>query len=186
MMRNGCDSKVKKTLVRNIEHKRFPEPKVLASHDMGCSKDGSSSKPSSPQPVDLGQPSLCSSETLAHYLSDFKNTKRTPNKEEDLKQDKHMLEAKVTKKLNFHFNDRIYKNLIELNASVSDTKIKKDKKPSSAKIKRDLEPNIEDFCYDDKESDVVPTVPIIQLKFKPIKKVDNGQLHELVASFEDL
>lgn len=94
----------------------------------------------------------------------------------------------MTKKLNFHFNDRIYKNLIELNANVDDLKTKRGKRPvqSAGSTKKDVEPNIEDFCQDDKESDIVPVIPVIKTKFKPVKKVENGQLHKLIASFEDL
>ncbi|CAG9788529.1 unnamed protein product [Diatraea saccharalis] len=186
MNKHGSSNKVKKTLVRNFEQKKVSGHKQLAKLDMGCSSNLSPAQSSSKRQTGLSQPSLCSSEAFAHYISDIKRTTPSPNIDEELKLDKCQLEAKVTKKLNFHFNDRIYKNLIELNARVDETKIKKDKRPSSANIKRDLEPNIEDFCYDEKEYDMVPTVPIIQVKFKPVKKVDDGQLHKLVASFEDL
>lgn len=93
----------------------------------------------------------------------------------------------MTKKLNFQFNDRIYNNLIELNASVDGLKSKKDRRTSSAtSLKKDLEPNIEDFYEDEKEIDTPPTIPILKPKFRTIKKVDDGRLHKLVAAFEDL
>lgn len=93
----------------------------------------------------------------------------------------------VTKKLNFHFNDRIYKNLIVLNTNVEDSKKKKDKRPSSgSSSKRDLEPSIEDFYEDVTESDSPPHIPIIKPKFKVVKTVENKQLHKLVATFECL
>lgn len=82
----------------------------------------------------------------------------------------------------------MYKNLIELNASISDLKNKKDRRPSSSTVssKKDLEPNIEDFYEDEKEIDSPPSIPIIKPKFKPIKKLEEGRLHKLVASFENL
>lgn len=93
----------------------------------------------------------------------------------------------MTKKLNFHFNDKIYKNLVELNASVENLKSKKDKRPSSlTSVKRELEPNIEDFFEDEKEIDSPPNIPVLKPKFRPIKKVEDGRLHKLVAAFEDL
>lgn len=92
----------------------------------------------------------------------------------------------MTKKLNFHFNDKIYRNLIELNANI-DLKSKKYKRPSSAvSVKRDVEPNIEDFYEDIKDEDIPPSIPVRKLKFKPVRKVENGELHRLVSSFENL
>lgn len=94
----------------------------------------------------------------------------------------------MTKKLNFHFNDRIYKNLVELNADVSNAQNKHDKRISKNKttIKKDLEPNIEDFCQDEKEEDIYPDIPILKRNIKLIKSSEGGRLHRLVASFENL
>lgn len=93
----------------------------------------------------------------------------------------------VTKKLNFHFNDRIYRNLIELNSNLEDQKKKKEKRSaSSTSTKRDLEPNIEDFYEEENDKDSPPNIPVIKPKFKPVKKVENGQLHKLVTAFENL
>lgn len=93
----------------------------------------------------------------------------------------------MTKKLNFHFNVRIYRNLIELNASAENSKSRKDRRTSSiTSQKRDLEPNIEDFYEDEVEIDSPPTIPVLKPKFKPIKKVEDNRLHKLVSAFEDL
>lgn len=93
----------------------------------------------------------------------------------------------MTKKLNFHCNDRIYRNLIELNANVEDIKKRNHKRPtSSTSMKKDLEPNIEDFSEEFSEQDSPPSIPVIKPKFKMVKKVENGQLHKLVSSFENL
>uniref|UniRef100_S4PRK7 Protein phosphatase 1 regulatory subunit 35 C-terminal domain-containing protein n=1 Tax=Pararge aegeria TaxID=116150 RepID=S4PRK7_9NEOP len=104
---------------------------------------------------------------------------------EDLKVSKTELSAKITRKLNFHFNDRIYRNLVELNADIANVKNKKDKK-TKAPLKKDQEPSIEDFCHDEKEDDLPPNIPLTKCKFKPIRSVESGQLHKLLASFEKL
>lgn len=90
----------------------------------------------------------------------------------------------MTKKLNFHFTDKIYKNLIELNANVEEIKSKKERRPIS--IKKDVEPNIEDFYEDTNEIDVAPKIPIVRPKYKPLKNVENGDLHKLIKEFECL
>lgn len=83
--------------------------------------------------------------------------------------------------------DKIYKNLIELNASFEDLRSKKDKRTTGRSVvKKDFEPNIEDFYEDVPEVDCPPEVPVIRPKFKPLKTVENGQLHRLVAQFENL
>lgn len=94
----------------------------------------------------------------------------------------------MTKKLNFHFNDRIYKNLIELNANFDDSKLRKDKRPLSASnsTKRDMEPNLEDFYEEDIDIDTAPTIPVLKPKFKPIWRVEDGELHRLISTFDDL
>ncbi|XP_028167380.1 uncharacterized protein LOC114357792 [Ostrinia furnacalis] len=188
MNRHGFDSKVKKTLNRNCEQKTKPPAlKETSVFDIGCSNlpTADRSSRSSQKENQLNQPSLCSSEALAHYLTDVKKSLPSPTPLEDI--DKCQYSSKMTKKLNFHFNDRIYKNLIELNANVEDLKTKRDKRVHSASSsKRDMEPNIEDFYQDEIESDVMPVIPVIKPKFKPVKKVENGQLHRLIASFEDL
>ncbi|XP_045774721.1 uncharacterized protein LOC123873743 [Maniola jurtina] len=180
MKKAGTDPKVKKTLLRNYEQKVRSDlkPVVVSA--------GSSKETSCANKKELDQPTLCSSEALANYLSDVKKSVPPPLSEEDLKVSKSQLSAKITKKLNFHFNDRIYKNLVELNIDVANTKNKKDKKIKNISIKKDLEPNIEDFCHNEKEDDLVPNIPVLKHKFQPIRSIENGQLHRLVASFENL
>lgn len=82
----------------------------------------------------------------------------------------------------------MYKNLIELNAGIEEIKIRKDKRSASSigLAKKDLEPDIEDFCEDEKELDLPLKIPIIKPKFRPTKSIDDGHLHRLVASFEIL
>lgn len=93
----------------------------------------------------------------------------------------------ITRNLNFHYNDRIYRNLIELNANVDDLKKRKDKRPiSSTSIKRDLEPNIEDFSEELSDQDTPPNIPVIKPKHKMLKLVENGELHKLVSAFDNL
>lgn len=75
---------------------------------------------------------------------------------------------------------------MELNTDVANVKNKKDRKIKTATVKKDQEPNIEDFCDDEKEDDLAPNIPIPKYKFKPIRSIENGQLHRLVASFEKL
>lgn len=77
--------------------------------------------------------------------------------------------------------------MVELNASFEDLRAKKEKRPTGRAVtKKDLEPNLEDFFEDDLEVDCPPDVPVIRPKFKPLKTVENGQLHTLVTSFESL
>ncbi|KAJ0174837.1 hypothetical protein K1T71_009945 [Dendrolimus kikuchii] len=182
MNKSGADPKVKKTLNRNYEQKIRSYQKHVV-RDVACSSKLPLTNPSSSKETDLAEPSLCSSEALAHYLTDIKNSAIHIPKE-DTNIDKGQLCAKMTKKLNFHFNDKIYKNLIELNASVEELKSKKEKRPVS--IKKDLEPNIEDFYQDTKEFDSIPTIPIMRPKYKPVKNVENGDLHKLITKFECL
>lgn len=91
----------------------------------------------------------------------------------------------MTRKLNFHFNDRIYNNLVELNSDAADLK-KKDRKAKISTSKRDLEPNIDDFCHSEKEGDVIPNIPVIKPKLKSVRNIESGKLHKLVSSFEVL
>ncbi|XP_075980414.1 uncharacterized protein LOC142979412 [Anticarsia gemmatalis] len=189
MNKASSDPKVKKTLVRNYELKVKPSSRRQVVHDVACSSTSTKkSSSTSEKENELSQPSLCSSGVIANYLTEVKKSAPPPISAEDLNVDKKIVCAKVTKKLNFQFNDRIYKNLIELNASVDELKSKKDRRPSSSttSLKKDLEPNIEDFYEDEKEIDSPPNIPVIKPKFKPIKKVENGRLHKLVAAFEDL
>lgn len=57
---------------------------------------------------------------------------------------------------------------------------------SKAVIKKDLEPNIEDFCQEEKDQDIYPDIPILKRNIKLIKGSENGRLHRLIASFETL
>lgn len=91
----------------------------------------------------------------------------------------------MTKKLNFHFNDQIYKNLIELNSTTEELKKSKVKRPPST-LKKDLEPNIDDFSEDITDPDAPPNIPVIKPKFKIIKKVQSKHLHMLVSKFDNL
>ncbi|XP_031764682.2 uncharacterized protein LOC113516150 [Galleria mellonella] len=189
MNKLGTDTKVKKSLVRNYEQKVRHSSRNQVIYDVACSsKELEKTEQSSQKENELSQPSLCSSEALANYLSDVKNSLPAPLTIEDINVEKGEIASKLTKKLNFHINDRIYKNLIELNANVSDLKTKKNKRSTSAmnQVKRDLEPNIEDFYQDEEEIDLPPSIPIIKPKFKPVKKIDDGHLHRLMAAFETL
>lgn len=96
MNKHGIDTKVKKTLVRNCEHRtRLPVRKQTAVLDMGCSNITTTdrSSRSSQKENQLSQPSLCSSEALAHYLSDVKKSLSSPVPLEDV--DKCQLDSKV-------------------------------------------------------------------------------------------
>ncbi|CAB3230208.1 unnamed protein product [Arctia plantaginis] len=180
--KSSSNSKVKKTLLRNYELKVKPSMRKQVVHDIACSSN-STVKSNLSEKENLSQPSLCSSGALANYLE-------VPPQlfSEDLNVDQGQVSAKVTKKLNFHFNDKMYKNLIELNASVEEFKSKKDRRPSSSTTsnKKDVEPNIEDFYEDEKEIDSPPSIPVLKPKFKPIKRTEDGRLHKLVAAFENL
>ncbi|KAH9637024.1 hypothetical protein HF086_007387 [Spodoptera exigua] len=186
MHKASSDSKVKKTLVRNCELKVRPSTRRQVVHDVAASSRTSHKSLRSQKENELSQPTLCSSESINNYIADLKNLSPPPLSAEDLNVDKGQLCAKMTKKLNFQFNDRIYKNLVELNANVNNLKSKKTKKPTTNTLRKDLEPNIEDFYEDEKEIDSPPNIPVLKPKFRPIKKVDDGRLHKLVAAFEDL
>ncbi|KAJ8714859.1 hypothetical protein PYW08_004840 [Mythimna loreyi] len=189
MNKSAPDSKIKKTLLRNYELKVKPSSRIPVVHDFASSSNSVSKQSTrlSQKENELNEPTLCSSGVIATYLSDLKKLSPPPLSSEDLNVDRGHLCAKMTKKLNFHFNDRIYNNLIELNASVEGLKNKKDRRSSSTTvIKKDLEPNIEDFYEDEKEIDSPPSIPILKPKFRTIKKVDDGRLHKLVAAFDDL
>ncbi|XP_023942790.2 uncharacterized protein LOC112049220 [Bicyclus anynana] len=179
MKKANTDPKVKKTLIRNYEQK-IPVVKKTGAVSAGSSKEKSYSNRD-----ELDHPKLCSSQVIAHYLSDVKRSAPPPTSAEDLRINKSKISSKITKKLNFHFNDRIYRDLVELNADDTNRKNKKDKKPKVV-MKKDQEPNIEDFCHDEKEDDLSPNIPSIKHKFKPIRSMESGQLHKLVASFENL
>ncbi|XP_047521844.1 uncharacterized protein LOC125060807 [Pieris napi] len=183
MRKASADSKVKKTLVRHAEQKvNISKHKVIRDPGAGSSK---SSIHNIVTTQELAHPTLCSSEVLANYLSEVKKSAPPRLLHEEFQVDKAALSAKVTRKLNFHFNDRIYNNLVELNADAADLK-KKDRQTKITTIKKDLEPNIDDFCHNEKAKDVIPIIPIIKPKLKPLKCVDTGKLHKLVAMFEVL
>lgn len=98
MNKPGSDPKVKKTLVRNCEKKVKPPVHKQVLHDVvGCSSkvltgrfSGSSQKEN-----DLIEPTLCSSEALANYLSDIKLSAPPPLSAEELNVDKSKISAKV-------------------------------------------------------------------------------------------
>ncbi|CAH0720514.1 unnamed protein product, partial [Brenthis ino] len=189
MKKTGTDPKVKKTLVRNYEKKIRIERKGVHDVDAGPSKlNKNPHKPLTQRDINLDEPTLCSSEVLASYLSDVRKSVPPPLSPDDLNINKSHINAKITKKLNFHFNDRIYKNLVELNADITNLQDKQDKKNTKNRIplKKDLEPRIEDFCQEEKEPDVCPNVPILKRNITLLKGVEDGRLHRLIASFEKL
>ncbi|KAF9788782.1 hypothetical protein SFRURICE_018358 [Spodoptera frugiperda] len=186
MHKAASDSKIKKTLVRNCEVKVRPSTRRQVVHDVASIPSQSHKSSRSQKENELSQPTLCSSESINNYIAELKKLSPPPLSSEDLNVDKGEICTKMTKKLNFQFNDTIYKNLIELNASVDNLKSKKTRKPTTNTLRKDLEPHIEDFYEDEKEIDSAPSIPILKPKFKPIKKVDDGRLHNLVAAFEDL
>ncbi|XP_041982052.1 uncharacterized protein LOC121735328 [Aricia agestis] len=186
MKKFGKDPAVKKTLLRNYER---PVTKynlaVFESLPSSSKTNRTKEQLTQEKACDLDQPTLCSSETLANYLNYTKNSLPTQVLP-DLETNKDELCTQVTKKLNFHFNDRIYKNLVELNTSVEKPKITK--RPLKTKLtpKKDLEPNIEDFCDDQKFDDLLPDIQILKPKVTKVRPVENGDLHKLVAKFENL
>ncbi|XP_063625530.1 uncharacterized protein LOC134797236 [Cydia splendana] len=186
MNRCGVDPKVKKTLVRNVERKVRPTARMKVVHNV--ENTPSTEDPSALQARELDQPTLCSSELLANYLSGVKHSLPPPLSSKDLCESKTEICTKMTKKLNFHINDRMYKDLIELNATIEDQKTKRDMRPSSStsSVKRDTEPNIEDFFEEETDIDTPPKIGVIKPKFRRIRKVDDGELHKLVATFECL
>ncbi|KAJ2945405.1 hypothetical protein O0L34_g211 [Tuta absoluta] len=188
MNKANSDSKVKKTFVRNCEQKVKSSGRSHVVREVEGSafgfESGSTLKGSA-----LSEPTICSSAALANYLSDVKNSGPPPVTIEDLNVDKGELCAKMTKKLNFHVTDRIYKNLIELNSTIEEEfKAKKDKRraKSVGPTRKDLEPDIEDFCEDEVEPDSPPKIPVVKPKSRPIKVVENGDLHRITARFEFL
>ncbi|CAK1586698.1 unnamed protein product [Parnassius mnemosyne] len=191
MKKCGSDPKVTKTLIRNYEQKPLSKVKEAAYETQATSssvlhKKSTQKGRSSNNNNVLSCPSLCSSEVLANYLSDVTKNLSPPPVDMDLDVDKALLNTKMTRMLNFHFNDRMYKNLVELNANGDVQKRIKDKRPNKFAIKKDLEPHIEDFINDEKDEDLIPTIPVPITKFKPVKKVENGKLHKLISSFEKL
>ncbi|XP_038222415.1 uncharacterized protein LOC119840002 [Zerene cesonia] len=184
MKKAGADPKVKKTFVRHSEQNVRNNHKVV--HDVAGSSKSSAVNFIKPTDQELDKPTLCSSEVLANYLTDAKHAIPRAHKLDDLNIDKAQISTKVTKKLNFHFNDRIYKNLVELNADIASSKNKKGKKVRTNLVKKDLEPNIEDFCQEEKEEDECPHIPVIKPKVKPVKRIESSSLHKLVSSFEVL
>lgn len=83
---------VKKTLVRNCEQKVKPNKKQVV-RDVECSnlKTAASQKE-----IELDEPTLCSSEALAQYLSDVRVSEPPPLTVEDLNVEKINLGAKVS------------------------------------------------------------------------------------------
>ncbi|KAG7312473.1 hypothetical protein JYU34_001983 [Plutella xylostella] len=188
MKKSSTDVKVKKTLVRHCEQKiREPlQPRVVRDLEIKPNSSGTIQSSVAQKENELSEPTLCSSVALANYLNDVKRSLPRPLSAEDHYIDKAKATAKMTKKLNFQFNDRIYNNLIELNANIEESRTKKDKRSSRTSVKRDIEPNIEDFFEHKIEKDSAPEVILIKPMFKPLRKVEEGSLHALVASFEDL
>lgn len=101
MNKLGSDPKVQKTLVRNCEKKVKPPGRKQVVHDVGCSSKAqtgksSGSSGSSQKENELNEPTLCSSEALANYLSDIKLSAPPPLNTEDLNVDKSKISAKVS------------------------------------------------------------------------------------------
>ncbi|XP_068617969.1 uncharacterized protein [Battus philenor] len=192
MKKFGTDPKVKKTLIRNYDQKLSAkqtgqctyEPKASGSKISQKRTPKKSHYDKNDKP--LSQPSICSSEMLANYLTEV--TKNVPTEAAIIDQniDREQISSKITKKLNFHMNEKMYKNLVELNGNVDVQNTRKDRRPCKTTSKRDLEPSIEDFDHDEKDKDLMPAIPIPNYKIKPLKIVENGNLHKLVATFEKL
>ncbi|XP_050664723.1 uncharacterized protein LOC126965264 [Leptidea sinapis] len=181
-MMKKTDPSIKKTFVRTSQQRILGHnSKVI--YDVEVHAKTQTSQPTATK-EELNTPKLCSSEALATYLTDAKKSLPQILLSEVSKVDKIQLSNKVTKKLNFHFDDRIYKNLVQLNADVANVKNKKEPRSKVAAVKKDLEPNIEDFYHDEKEEDLCPKIPVIKPKFRPIRKFESGELHELTRSFE--
>lgn len=177
MKRN--DVKVKKTLVRNCEQK-IEQKKHVAHGVASTSKITGINL----HDTELSKPTLCSSELFVNYLTNAK--KAVASKVLVSNSNKKDVNATLTKKLNFHFNEKIYRNLIELNSNDIETRKNDKRPPATISTKRDLEPDIEDFYENNKEDDSPPQIQTIRHKFKPVKKVEMGQLHKLVNKYENL
>lgn len=90
MNKLGSDPKVKKTLVRNSVKRIKPPVRNKVVHDVaGCSsKVTGRSFGSSQKENELNEPTLCSSEALANYLSEIKLSSPPIMKAEELNVDK--------------------------------------------------------------------------------------------------
>lgn len=96
MIKSGADPKVKKTLVRNVNQKVKPTALKRVVHDVGNGSSTSVGDTAQIQaPNELSQPTLCSSELLANYLSGVKNSLPPPLSEKDLIASKTELCSKV-------------------------------------------------------------------------------------------
>lgn len=70
MRKSSFDTRVKKTLVRHSEQNAPSKSKVV--HDFEIRDRCEGSLPSTQKVIDLGQPTICSSEVFANYLNDVK------------------------------------------------------------------------------------------------------------------
>lgn len=93
MNKTGIDPKVKKTLNRHCEQK-FKSSDKHVVRDVGCSSENVMKSSGSSKETQLAEPTLCSSEGLARYLSDIKNSAVHLPKE-DINIDKGQLCTKV-------------------------------------------------------------------------------------------
>lgn len=94
----------------------------------------------------------------------------------------------ISKQLNFHFNEKIYKDLVALNISDSDISSRVRKKtpvPSYiSKMTKDIEPNLDDF-YEDKPKLDEPILPApAKVKYNPIIKYNGKDIYERISSWE--
>lgn len=107
MIKSGADPKVKKTLVRNVNQKVKPTALKRVVHDVGNGSSTSVGDTAQIQaPNELSQPTLCSSELLANYLSGVKNSLPPPLSEKDLIANKTELCSKVKRKVYYHHRSK--------------------------------------------------------------------------------
>lgn len=102
MKKAGTDPKVKKTLVRNYEKKIRIERKGVHDIDAGPSKlNKNTHKPLTQRDINLDEPTLCSSQVLASYLTDVRKNVPPPLSTDDINIDKTQISAKVIENIYF-------------------------------------------------------------------------------------
>lgn len=98
MYKSSLDPKVKKTLVRNCEKKLKTAAKKPVVYDTGSTSRARTNKTSDilVKENKLDMPTLCSSETLAQYLSDARISSPPPLTIDDLNIVKGRINTKVS------------------------------------------------------------------------------------------
>lgn len=177
------DPSVKKSLVRDAE-------RDISKHVVK-SKEGSeplSRKPTRDRSLDqqfhleydLTNPKLCTTKMITNQISNIKRKPPPAVNLDDVNPEKPLIAAMMTKKFNFHVNERVYGNLVEINTNTIPERKSRRRSPVRChSVSRDAEPKLEDFYVKTESVDRPRILTCARPKYKFVTPFDEDRLHKI-------